>query len=231
MYRYCVKLRFPHLNTFIKIIKILSISILFSVFLTACGSGNSKVKIIKTTSAIKISNSLEVKIGYCTNGQNNTVMSDNKQTSQQKIPNDPKKDDRDQLLNNSITIPDVCINAHLTIGSTQEAVNQYDICIMTEANNSNFGDNKLSPILLGGHKTKSLKYLYNAHINDIITVCYNNNQYEYKIAYSNECTNDGYKLYDIDTGINMLDFNLDQEVLYIYTCYGSNNWLVKAMRI
>lgn len=142
----------------------------------------------------------------------------------------PKKE-KQLIKDNFITIPNVCYDSRLSIGSTQEAVNQYDICIMTEANNSNFGDNKLSPILLGGHKTKSLKYLYNAHINDIITVCYNNNQYEYKITYSNECTNDGYKLYDIDTGINMLDFNLDQEVLYIYTCYGSNNWLVKAVKI
>lgn len=231
MYKYCEKLRFPHLNTFIKIIKILSISILFSVFLTACGSGNSKVKIIKTTPAIKILTSSEVKTGYCTNDQNNTVMSDSKLTSQQKTSNDPEKNDRDQLLNNSITIPDVCTNACLSIGSTQEAVNQYDICIMTGANNSNFGDGKLRPILLGGHNTKSLKYLYNAHINDIITVCYNNNRYEYKITYSNECINDGYKLYDIDTGINMLDYYVDQEILYIYTCYGNNNWLVKAARI
>lgn len=136
-----------------------------------------------------------------------------------------------QVQYNEITIPDVCTNARLSIGSTQEAVDNSDICIMTEANNSNFGDSKLRPILLGGHNTKSLKYLYSAHINDVITVCYNNNQYEYKITYSNECTNDGYKLYDIDTGINMLDYSLNQEVLYIYTCYGSNNWLVKAVRV
>ncbi len=142
----------------------------------------------------------------------------------------PKKE-KQLIKDNSITIPNVCTNAHLSIGSTQEAVDNSDICIMTEANNSSFEDNKLSPILLGGHRTKSLKYLYNANINDIIIVCYNNNQYEYKITYSNECTNDGYKLYDIDTGINMLDFNLDQEVLYIYTCYNTNNWLVKAVKI
>lgn len=142
----------------------------------------------------------------------------------------PKKE-KQLIKDNSITIPNVCTNAHLSIGSTQEAVDNSDICIMTEANNSSFEDNKLSPILLGGHRTKSLKYLYNANINDIIIVCYNNNQYEYEITYSNECTNDGYKLCDIDTGINMLDFNLDQEVLYIYTCYASNNWLVKAVKI
>ena len=91
MYKCCERLRFPHLNIFMKIIKILSISILFSVFLTACGSGNSKVKIVKTAPAIKISTSLEVKTGYCANDQNNTVMSDSKLTSQQKTPNDPKK--------------------------------------------------------------------------------------------------------------------------------------------
>lgn len=101
----------------------------------------------------------------------------------------PKKE-KQLIKDNSITIPNVCTNAHLSIGSTQGAVDNSDICIMTEANNSSFEDNKLSPILLGGHKTKSLKYLYNAHINDIITVCYNNNQYEYKITYSNECTNE-----------------------------------------
>lgn len=142
----------------------------------------------------------------------------------------PKKE-KQLIKDNSITIPNVCTNAHLSIGSTQEAVDNSDICIMTEANNSSFEDNKLSPILLGGHKTKSLKYLYNAHINDIITVCYNNNQYEYKITYSNECTSDGKRLYDIDTGINMLDFSYEQESIYIYTCYGQNNWLVKAIEI
>lgn len=231
MYKYCEKLRFPHLNTFIKIIKILSISILFCVFLTACGSGNSKVKIIKTTPAIKILTSSEVKTGYCTNDQNNTVMSDSKLTSQQKTPNDPEKNDRDQLLNNSITIPDVCTNALLSVGSTQEAVDTNDICIMTEANNSNFGDNKVRPILLGGHNTKSLKRLYNANINDVITVRYNSVNYTYKIIYSNECTSDGKRLYDIDSGTNMLDYYVDQEILYIYTCYGNNNWLVKAARI
>ena len=155
----------------------------------------------------------------------------NKENSNNETTRSQDINEREIIVNNSITIPNVCTNAHLSIGSTQEAVDNSDICIMTEANNSSFEDNKLSPILLGGHRTKSLKYLYNANINDIIIVCYNNNQYEYKITYSNECTNDGYKLCDIDTGINMLDFNLDQEVLYIYTCYNTNNWLVKAVKI
>lgn len=135
------------------------------------------------------------------------------------------------FLNNSITIPNVCYDSRLSIGSTQEAVDNNDVCIMTDANNSNFGDNKVRPILLGGHNTKSLKHLYNANINDVITVRYNSVNYVYKIIYSNECTSDGKRLYDIDTGINMLDFNLDQEVLYIYTCYNTNNWLVKAVKI
>lgn len=135
------------------------------------------------------------------------------------------------LLNNSITIPNVCTNVLLSVGSTQKDVDNNDICIMTEANNSNFGDNKVRPILLGGHNTKSLKRLYNANINDVITVRYNSVNYMYKIIYSNECTSDGKRLYDIDTGINMLDFSYEQESIYIYTCYGQNNWLVKAIEI
>lgn len=139
--------------------------------------------------------------------------------------------EREIVVNNSITIPNVCTNALLSIGSTQEAVDTNDICIMTDANNSNFGDNKVRPILLGGHNTKSLKFLYKVNINDIITVRYNSVNYTYKIIYSNECTSDGKRLYDIDTGINMLDFSYEQESIYIYTCYGQNNWLVKAIEI
>lgn len=131
------------------------------------------------------------------------------------------------LNDNIITIPNVCDNAIIAVGSTQADVDKYDICIMTEAA-SIFGNGK--PILLGGHNTKSLKYLYKSCVDDIITVYYENSYYKYKIIYSNECTNDGQKLYDIDTNINMLDYNLDQEILYIYTCY-NNNWLVKAIRI
>lgn len=139
--------------------------------------------------------------------------------------------EREIVVNNSITIPNVCTNALLSIGSTQEAVDNNDICIMTDANNSNFGDNKVRPILLGGHNTKSLKHLYNANINDVITVRYNSVNYMYKIIYSNECTSDGKRLYDINSGINMLDFSYEQESIYIYTCYGQNNWLVKAIEI
>lgn len=129
---------------------------------------------------------------------------------------------------NSITIPYVCTNAEITVGSTQQSVDMYDICLMTEAAAS-FGEGK--PVLLGGHNTKSLRLLSKACIDDIITVNYNGVCYKYAITYSNECSNDGYKLYDIKTGVNMLDYNLNQEVLYIYTCYGNNNWLVKASKI
>lgn len=136
--------------------------------------------------------------------------------------------EKQMIIDNSITIPNVCTNARLSIGSTQEAVDRYDICIMTEVAAS-FGQGK--PILIGGHNTKSLKYLYKSCVDDIITIYYENSYYKYKIIYSNECTNDGQKLYDIDTSINMLDYNLDQEILYIYTCYSNNNWLVKAVKI
>lgn len=133
------------------------------------------------------------------------------------------------LLNNSITIPNVCTNVLLSVGSTQKDVDNNDICIMTDICKANFGDGKA--VLLGGHNNRSLKYLYNSSINDVITVCYNNNFYNYKIIYSSECSSDGHALYDIKTKESMLDFTLEQEILYIYTCYNDNNWLVKAIII
>lgn len=136
--------------------------------------------------------------------------------------------EKKQIIDNSITIPNVCYDSHLSIGSTQEAVNQYDICIMTEAA-SIFGQGK--PILMGGHNTKSLKFLYRSEINNVIDIRYQEIDYQYQIVYSGECTNNGQQLYDVKTGINMLDYYVDQEILYIYTCYGKNNWLVKAIKI
>ena len=54
------------------------------------------------------------------------------------------------------TIPNVCTNARLSIGSTQEAVDQYDICIMTEAAFL-FGCGKLV-LLLRQHTNYLLSY-------------------------------------------------------------------------
>lgn len=133
-----------------------------------------------------------------------------------------------EKINNNISIPIVCDNAEIIVGSTQQAIDLFDICLMTEATAS-FGQGQ--PVLLGGHNTKSLKFLYRAKIGNIINVSYLGKEYQYKIIYSNECTNDVYKLYDIKTDVNMLNYNLDYEVLYIYTCFGSNNWLVIANRI
>ncbi|WP_195643801.1 sortase domain-bontaining protein [Thomasclavelia ramosa] len=221
-----------------KIIKLLLVIIaIFSIgncYVQDVSTSNSKKALItnvnKITGNSYVALTKEVEKKEVDDSNNEIRNEDNNKKSDTNDFTVPKKE-KQMIIDNSITIPNVCANARLSIGSTQEAVNQYDICIMTGANNSNFGDGKLRPILLGGHNTKSLKYLYNAHINDIITVCYNNNRYEYKITYSNECINDGYKLYDIDTGINMLDYYVNQEILYIYTCYGKNNWLVKAVRI
>ena len=221
-----------------KIIKLLLVIIaIFSIgncYVQDVSTSNSKKALItnvnKITGNSYVALTKEVEKKEVDDSNNEIRNEDNNKKSDTNDFTVPKKE-KQMIIDNSITIPNVWANARLSIGSTQEAVNQYDICIMTGANNSNFGDGKLRPILLGGHNTKSLKYLYNAHINDIITVCYNNNRYEYKITYSNECINDGYKLYDIDTGINMLDYYVNQEILYIYTCYGKNNWLVKAVRI
>lgn len=133
-----------------------------------------------------------------------------------------------EIQHDRITIPGVCYEAVITEGSTQWAVDAYDICLMTEAA-STFGQGRA--ILLGGHRTKSLKYLYRTSCEEVISVQYNNQTYRYKVVYSGECTNDGQKLYDIRTGVNMLDYSVDQETLYIYTCFNNNNWLVKAILI
>lgn len=140
----------------------------------------------------------------------------------------PDINEREIIVNNSITIPNVCTNALLNVGSTQKDVDNNDICIMTSICKANFGDGKA--VLLGGHSNRSLKYLYNSGTDDVITVCYNNINYMYKIIYSNECISNGHALYDIKTKESMLDFTLEQEILYIYTCYNDNNWLVKAIR-
>lgn len=131
------------------------------------------------------------------------------------------------LKDNTISIPNVC-DAIITVGSTQEAVNKYDICLMTEAAAS-FGQGQ--PILLGGHNTKSLKYLYNCKIDNVITVNYENKTYKYRVIYSNECTTDNLNLFDISTGRNMLEYQTNREILQIYTCYSDNRWFVKAERI
>lgn len=128
---------------------------------------------------------------------------------------------------NTITIPNVC-DAIITVGSTQQAVDMYDVCLMTEAAAS-FGEGQ--PILLSGHNTKSLKYLYNCKIDDVITVNYKNKTYKYRVIYSNECKTDNYSLFDINTSRNMLEYQTNREILQIYTCYSDNRWLVKAEKI
>lgn len=151
-------------------------------------------------------------------------------TKNNTINNTIEKESKDavKILKNSITIPNVCNNAEITVGSTQESIDNYDICLMTEAA-AIFGQGQ--PVLLGGHNTRSLKFLYKAKTNNIINVTYLGVEYQYGVIYSNECINDGYRLFDINSGKNMLEYNSDEEILQIYTCYNSNNWLVKAIKI
>lgn len=218
-----------------KIIKLLPVIItIFSIgncYVQDVSTSNSKKALItnvnKITGNSYVALTKEVEKKEVDDSNNEIRNEDNNKKNDTNDFTVPKKE-KQMIIDNSITIPNVCTNARLSIGSTQGAVDQYDICIMTEAAFL-FGCGKL--VLLGGHNTKSLKYLYRASLNDVILVNYNSHIYKYKIVYSNECTNDGYKLYDIETGINMLDYNLDQEILYIYTCYNSNNWLVKAIRV
>lgn len=154
--------------------------------------------------------------------QNQNIIDDSKYTK----TSDFKAQKFEVLNDNTITIPNVCDNAIITVGSTQADVDKYDICIMTEAA-SIFGNGK--PILLGGHNTKSLKCLYKSKYGDIVSVNYKNQIYEYKVIYSNECATDDYNLFDINTGKNVLEYKSGKEVLQIYTCYGNGNrWFVKA---
>ncbi|WP_285814811.1 sortase domain-containing protein [Thomasclavelia cocleata] len=164
-----------------------------------------------------------------------TVIQDNELEKNKSIDKNSSSTDNDSkhepkvLKDNTITIPNVCNNAKITIGSKQHDVNKYDICLMTEAA-AFFGQEQ--PILLGGHNTKSLKYLYKSKIGDIIIINYSGSYYQYKVVYSSECTTDNYNLFDIDNGKNVLEYRTGKEVLQIYTCYGSNNrWFVKAVRI
>lgn len=219
-----------------KIIKLLLVIIaIFSIgncYVQDVDTSNSKktlitnVNKITDNSYVTLTKEVEKKEVYNSNNEirNEDSNRDKKSDTASIVP----KKEKQVIIDNSITIPNVCYNSRLSIGSTQEAVNQYDICIMTEAA-SIFGQGK--PILMGGHNTKSLKFLYRSEINNVIDIRYQEIDYQYQIVYSGECTNNGQQLYDVKTGINMLDYYVDQEILYIYTCYGKNNWLVKAVKI
>lgn len=204
-------------------------TILLFFFLTGCGSEHTVTQVI-TTSPNKVDAvGLEAAKGikYVTNEFEENNERDNLSKSYKKDDNVEMKKFVEKV-NNSINIPNVCDKSIITIGSTQADVDKYDICLMTKAA-AEFGEGK--PILIGGHNTKSFKYLYRTKINDIIEVTYFGIDYEYKVVYSHECTSSGMDLTDIETGLNMLDYNSNKEVLHIYTCYNSNNWLVKAIRI
>lgn len=160
---------------------------------------------------------------FATNCKNNYSMDDDSEHTN--LNNYEIKDIRE----NTITIPNVCRTAIITEGSTQRMVDRYDVCLMTEAAAIPGGG---QPVLLGGHNTKSLKYLHNSKIGDVISVNYLGNCYQYKVIYSNECATDNYNLFDIDNGKNVLEYKTGKEVLQIYTCYGNKNrWLVKAEKI
>lgn len=215
-----------------KIIKLLL------VIIAILSVGNCYVQDVSTTSTTKI------KITYAKSAVKETYTILKKEAIVPKISDNSSKDvsvnsadnknhsvpesssnQENIFLNNSITIPNVCTGSIITDGSTQKDVNKYDVCLMSEAG-ALFGQGK--PILMGGHNTKSLKFLYRSEINNVIDIRYEEIDYQYQIVYSGECTNDGQRLYDVKTGINMLDYSLNQEILYIYTCYGDNNWLIIA---
>lgn len=128
----------------------------------------------------------------------------------------------------NITIPGVCSQIKLAFGSTQSDVDNNNIVM----------DNKLAhkpgsglAILVYGHNTRALKRLYNVNIGDVITIQHEGSSYLYKVTDSVECTTSGSDMTNVHTGKNMLELRTKSEILQIYTCYGSNRWFVKAVRI
>lgn len=128
----------------------------------------------------------------------------------------------------NITIPGVCSQVKLAFGNTQSDVDNNNIVM----------DNKLAhkpgsgrAILVYGHNTRALKRLYNVDIGDVITIQHEGSSYLYRVTDSVECTTSGSDMTNVHTGKNMLDLWTKSEILQIYTCYGSNRWFVKAVRI
>lgn len=128
-----------------------------------------------------------------------------------------------------ITIPGVVNNQRVYEGSIQQAVDTYNICLMTEAMGRP-GEGR--SILMGGHRNKVLGRLYTVSVGSLITYNTGSTVYTYRVTDSLECTTSGQDLTSIFSGKNMLEYS-KREVLQIYTCYGSGNhrWLVKAVRV
>lgn len=129
---------------------------------------------------------------------------------------------------NAVYIESANIHASFTSTDfTQSAVDKYDVIY-------SWVDYVNAPFLLG-HKTGSLKTLYNTTVGDIIYVNLNGKLIRYKVVVSEYGVQNADKnnIIGQTTGASIWD-NYDVETLHMYTCYGSNKndrWMVLAIRI
>lgn len=128
----------------------------------------------------------------------------------------------------SLVIPSVGIDTDVAIGGDQSSIDANDVCLFPQFNTPGNG----SPILLGGHNTKSFSSLNSIAVGDTISLWWEGTEYTYQVEYSSLCTTSGSDLTDTETGENVLE-ETGREVLQMYTCYGEDDerWVVKAVPV
>lgn len=136
---------------------------------------------------------------------------------------EPAKDSGNTLNIDSIGVS----SARIGVGDDQDAVNQYDILLMSQFSTPGSGE----PILMAGHNTRSFADLSKVKVGDIITVNWNGTNYSYKVSFSGIVTTTGSDLSNKETGENMIEYS-GREVLQMYTCYkiyaDNERWMLKA---
>lgn len=136
---------------------------------------------------------------------------------------DPAKDSGNTISIDSIGVS----SAKIGVGDDQDAVNQYDVLLMSQFSTPGHGE----PILMAGHNTRSFADLSKVKIGDTITVNWDGTVYKYKVTVSEVVTTTGADLSSKETGENMIEYS-GREVLQMYTCYkiyaDNERWMIKA---
>lgn len=129
---------------------------------------------------------------------------------------------------NTISIESIGVSdASIGVGDDQDAVNQFDVLLMSQFNTPGSEE----PILMAGHNTRSFQNLSKVKIGDIIKVLWNGTEYQYKVTFSGIVSTTGSDLSNKETGENMIEYS-GREVLQMYTCYkiyaDNERWMIKA---
>lgn len=136
---------------------------------------------------------------------------------------EPAKDTGNTLAIDSIGVSD----ARIGIGDDQDAVNQYDILLLSQFSTPGSGE----PILMAGHNTRSFADLSKVKVDDIIRINWDGTEYQYKVSFSGIVSTTGSDLTNKETGENMIEYS-GREVLQMYTCYkiyaDNERWMLKA---